>query len=211
MRIIVAGGSGRLGSRVVSEALAREHEVTIMSRTPEAIALAHPRLQRRAVDVRDRAAVAAAVHGHDAVITTLGYRRADEAPDVLSVGLRHIVDAMSAAGIERLIALASAGILQLDETRLRCERPGYPEAFRAGANAHLKAWECLAGSTLDWTLVCPAELVEGDREQPLSVRAEYLPAGPLQVGMEALARWMVDALHASEWSRIRVGALSASA
>lgn len=208
MRIIVAGGSGRLGSRVASEALACGHAVTILSRSPEAIDLEHPKLERRAVDVRDKTALSAAIEGQDAVISTLGYRRASEAPDVLSVGMRHIVDAMQAAGIQRLITLASAGILQLDGSRLRCERPGYPEAFRAGANAHLDVWKRLQESSLDWTLVCPPELVEGERAAPLSARIDYLPEGPLRVSMEALAGWMLANLARSEFSRKRVGILS---
>lgn len=209
MRLVVTGGSGRLGSRVVTEALGRDHDVTVLSRTPDALGLEHPRLRRVAADVRDVTALVEALQGHDAVIATLGYRRAAEAPDVLHVGMANLVEAMRTTGIARVMALASAGILQFDEARLRSDRPGYPEAFRAGAAAHRKAWECLAASPLDWTLVCPPELVEGDRETPLSARADYLPEGPLQVSMEALARWMVEALPSREWSCKRVGLLTA--
>ncbi|MBO9540471.1 NAD(P)H-binding protein [bacterium] len=208
MRLIVTGGTGRLGRRVVMEALSRNHTVTILSRSPEAIDLAHPGLQRVSVNVRDQAALAEAVQGHDAVISTLGHRRAAEAPDLLSVGMANLIAAMEGAGIQRIVALASAGILQLDASRLRFERAGYPEAFRAGSQAHLKAWEHLEASALDWTLVCPPELVEGDREALLSVQADYLPEGPLKVSMEALARWMIDALPDASCSRKRVGILS---
>ncbi len=207
-RILVAGASGRLGSRIVREALAQGHAVTALSRSPEAMGISHPALTLAAVDVRDEVAIARVVPAHDAVISALGFRRAAETADVLEVGIRHLMEGMRQGGVARLMAVASAGILQLDDHRLRCERPGYPEAFRAGAQRHLRVWEMLAASTLDWTLVCPPELVEGDRLQPLSVRADALPEGPLRVSMEALARWMIASLDDPAWHARRVGVLS---
>lgn len=209
MRILVVGATGRLGSLVVREALEQGHAVTAAARSPEALDLEHPALGKAPLDVRDAAAIRALVPEHEAVVSTLGYRRHHEAPDVLLVGIRHLVTAMEASGVRRLVALASAGILQLDDTRLRCERPGYPEAFRAGAAMHREAWETLERSTLDWTLVCPPELVAGRPDQPLSARAERLPEGPLHVSMPALARWMVAALANPAWHRRRVGVLDA--
>jgi putative NADH-flavin reductase len=207
-RILVAGASGRLGSRIVGEALAQGHAVTALSRSPGALGMRHPALTLAALDVRDEAAIAQVVPGHDVVISALGFRRAAETADVLEVGIRHLMEGMQWGGVKRLMAVASAGILQLDAHRLRCERPGYPEAFRAGAMRHLRVWELLAASELDWTLVCPPELVEGDRLESLSVQADALPEGPLRVSMEALARWMIDALDDAAWHARRVGMLS---
>lgn len=207
MRILVMGASGRLGSLVVREALEQGHAVTAAARTPQALELAHPALDRAPVDVRDRSAVLALVPGHDAVISTLGYRRHGEAPDVLLTGMRNLIRAMEAAGVRRLVALASAGILQLDDTRLRSERAGYPEAFRPGAEMHRQAWEALRASALDWTLVCPPELAAGPADQPLRVMPDHLPEGPLRVSMPALARWMLTELLAAGFSRQRVGVL----
>lgn len=209
MRILVVGASGRLGSLVVREALERGHMVTAASRKPEALELEHPALVRAALDVRDAAAVHALLPGHEAVISTLGHRRHGEAPDVLLVGIRHLVAAMEAVGVRRLVALASAGILQLDAARLRMDRPGYPASFRPGAEMHLQVWKTLVASTLDWTLVCPPELVAGRADQPLSVEADHLPPGPLHVSMPALARWMIAALDAPIHVRQRVGLLDA--
>lgn len=179
--------------------------MTAAARSPEALELAHPALVTSLLDVRDAEAVRALVPGHEAVISTLGYRRHGEAPDVLLVGIRHLVQAMEATGVRRLIALASAGILQLDADRLRSERPGYPAAFQAGAAMHREAWEVLKGSALAWTLVCPPELVTGPPDQPLSAQADRLPEGPLRVSMPALARWMLGALDRSDWMGRRVG------
>lgn len=208
MRLLVIGATGRLGRLVVQQALERGHAVTAAARHPEAIALDHPRLALATVDVRRTGSLNDALPGHDAVLSTLGYRRHDETPDVLEVGMRHLASAMGEAGVQRLVALSVAGILQ-GEVGLRCERPGYPEAFRAGAAMHRRAWELLAASALAWTLVCPPELVAGRAHQPLLVRARELPEGPRRVSMPALARWMVATAVAPCWLRERVGVLDA--
>lgn len=209
MRLLIAGASGRLGSRLVMEALAQGHAVTALSRTTGALSLPQVGLTHAAVDVRDEKAVKALVPGHDAVISALGYRRAGETPDVLEMGIHHLTAGMRHAGVKRLVAVASAGILQLDAQHLRCEREGYPEAFRAGSERHLRVWQHLEASELAWTLVCPPELVEGDRLQPLKAEADRLPQGPLRVSMEALACWMIAALGESSWHGRRVGVLDA--
>lgn len=211
MRLLVIGASGRLGSHVVRTALEQGHAVTAASRSPEALGLSHPELDLAHLDIRDAARLRAILPGHQAVLSTLGYRRHGESPDVLEIGMRHLTATMPAADVRRLVALASAGILQWDEGHLRCERPGYPSAFLPGASMHRRAWQALEASTLDWTLVCPPELVAGDPEQPLRAMPEALPHGPLRVSMPALARWMVTAAVQSTWLRQRVGILDAPA
>lgn len=210
MQLLVVGASGRLGSRVVQEALAQGHHVTALARSPALPGWTHARLTRVAVDVRDAAALAAVVPGHDAVLSALGARRSQAAPEIVTLGPTLLAAAMPAGGISRLLVCAAAGILQLDAQRLRCERPGYPEAFRAGAAMHRRTWELLQGTELAWTLVCPPELVPGDRLEPLSVQADYLPAGPPRVSMEALASWMVQEVEACRWVHRRVGVCNAA-
>lgn len=198
-----------MGAHVVREALNEGHSVTAVSRAPGSLELEHPRLERAAVDVRDAARLRAVLPGHEAVLCTLGYRRHGETPDVLSVGMRHLIAEMPEVGLHRLVALSSAGILQWDADRLRCERPGYPASFLPGASMHRQAWQALEASPLDWTLVCPPELIEGPREQPLLVQPDFLPQAPKHVSMPALARWMVETAVHGAWIRKRVGVIDA--
>ena len=119
-----------------------------------------------------------------------------------------MVAAMEAVGPRRLVAVAAAGILQADAQTLRRDMPGYPEAFRRGSAEHLKAWQTLQASGLDWTIVCPPELVEGDRDQPLVVQPDYLPAGPKRVSMEALAKLMITLLQEEAHRGVRLGMIN---
>jgi putative NADH-flavin reductase len=209
VRLFLIGATGRLGGHVLAEALARGHAVTALVRDPARLAIAHPHLRVVAGDVRDAADMAAALGGHDAVVSALGTRRGQASPDVLSEGMAAIASAMAAQGLRRVVAVASAGILQADAVSLRRDRPGYPEAFRRSSAAHLAAYEILRASGLDWTIMAPPELVEGPRDQAIVVQEDYLPDGLRRVAMPALARLMVDELERPRHVRRRVGMIDA--
>lgn len=206
--LFLIGATGRLGRHVLHEALGRGWAVTALVRDPARLEMAHPLLRVVAGDVRDRAAIAAALPGHDVVVSALGTRRGQEPYETLSEGMASLVGAMEATGVRRVLVVASAGILQADPQTLRRDVPGYPEAFRRSSAAHLAGYERLRESGLDWTVVGPPELVEGDAEQALVVQQDYLPEGPKRVSMPALARWMLDALGDSNTIGHRYGLIN---
>ena len=206
--LFLVGATGRLGGRVLAEALARGWAVTALVRDPARLSVRHPALRLVQGDVRDRLALEAVLPGHDAVVSALGTRRGQEPYETLSDGMAALAAAMAAVGPRRLVAVAAAGILQADARTLRRDMPGYPAAFRRGSAEHLKGWQTLQASGLDWTIVCPPELVEGDRDQPLVVQADYLPPGPKRVAMEALAKLMITLLEEEAHRGVRLGMIN---
>ena len=68
MKLALIGATGFVGGALLAEALKRGHDVTALARTPAKIA-AQPRLAVTQADVLDAAQVAAAVAGHDAVLS----------------------------------------------------------------------------------------------------------------------------------------------
>ena len=198
MRVLVIGATGRLGGEVVRELLGRDHVVGALVRREAD----WPGLTVYRGDVRDRASLDAAMPGHDAVVCTYGPGRGGD-PLVLSIGMANVVAAMEAAGVARLVSVAAAGVLQRDATTLRRDAPGYPEAFRTRSAEHLRALDTLRSSALDWTLVCPPELVPGNGD--CRVEADFLPEGPRRVGLGAVARFIVEELESPRFVGRRVG------
>lgn len=203
--LFLIGATGRLGGHVLQEALDRDWRVTAYVRDPARLTLSHPRLAVAVGDVMDAGALAAAMQGADAVVSALGTRRGQEPYETLSRGMEAVIAAMGATGLRRLVAVASAGILQADATTLRRDMPGYPAAFVRGSAAHLAAWRALAQSDLDWTIVAPPELVPGERSQPLNLQVDYLPPGPKRVSMAALAKLMLDLIETGDHMGDRLG------
>jgi uncharacterized protein len=73
LKIVVYGGSGMIGSRIVNEAAARGHQVTVVDRSPK------PELAPKGVrvisgDVFDGAQVLANIAGQDVLITAIAAR-----------------------------------------------------------------------------------------------------------------------------------------
>ena len=70
----------------------------------------HPRLRLFEGDILDSSAVAAAVHGQDAVISALGHRRFFAPTRILSQGTANLLQSMEAGGTCRFICLTSLGL-----------------------------------------------------------------------------------------------------
>jgi hypothetical protein len=117
--IIVYGASGRVGSRVVDEALQRGHQVTAVSRDPSGIERRHAKLVAVKGDVLDPASVAALVAGQDVVVVAVrGSVGGSEKPEdtVHRRAVEVIVGVLREQGdnAPRLIFVGGAGSLEVE-------------------------------------------------------------------------------------------------
>src|SRR6266436_2565714 len=96
MRLLILGATGRTGGRLLEQALAEGHQVTVLVRDSRRLGAADPGLQVRVGGVSDAAAVSAAVEGQDAVLVVLGSRRPRElfGTDLMVSSVGNVVSAM---------------------------------------------------------------------------------------------------------------------
>lgn len=124
MRILVTGATGFVGAVLMPELVRRYGAAAVDAfvlpgdAVPATWREAGVRLIRG--DIADQAAVAAAVPGHDRVVHMAGlisYWKGDEAKlkAVNEDGVRAVVEACLAAGVERLIHLSSVGAVGFHE------------------------------------------------------------------------------------------------
>jgi putative NADH-flavin reductase len=192
MKALVIGGTGGTGLATIKALLAGGHEVTALVRDASRL----PALDGVRVvtgDVLDAGAVAEAVAGQDAVFVTLGMTRGrPTAADVCSAGTRHVVKAMQAAGVKRLLVVTTLG---MGETRSQA-----PLLFRLVMATILKPQiadkavqeAVVKASGLDWTLVRPVGLSSkpgtGDYVvDPARVRKMQVSREDVAAAMVALA------------------------
>lgn len=116
LKIVVVGGSGFIGTRLVSRLLQLGHEVAIYDIAPSP---AHP---ERAIlgDVRDTAALTRALAGADAVVNLAAEHRDDVRPesryfDVNVNGAESLVAAATANALRRLLFVSSAAVYGFDQ------------------------------------------------------------------------------------------------
>jgi hypothetical protein len=72
MRVIVAGGGGLIGRRLIEELLRRQHEVTVLSRRPENVQRIFPAVHGEIWDAKTSDGLSSVLDGADAVINLAG-------------------------------------------------------------------------------------------------------------------------------------------
>jgi len=206
MMIALFGATGRTGRLVLERLLARGDRVRALARDPGRLA-PHPGLVAFGGDARDAHAVRRVVEGADAVVCCLGMHDITVPATDFSDSVRGIVEAARAAGVRRIVAIASAGVLADARGGLRSQH-GLPAAFANVAAEHARNLRTLEASGLDWTLLCPIDLVEAPAG---TARWAYedLPAGS-HTGYADLADTIVEMLGRRDAHGRRVGVVSAT-
>lgn len=111
MKLVVLGGTGRIGRQVVRRALARGHRVVAAARRPEAMAVEHENLTTAAADVLEADSLYGPLAGADAVIFVVGLP-GRSSTIVRSVGIVTVAKVMEDSGVSRLVALSpSAAVI----------------------------------------------------------------------------------------------------
>jgi putative NADH-flavin reductase len=164
MKIAVIGAAGRTGRQVVRQALDRGHEVVAVARSPEKLNVAGDRLTVAAADVHDADALARAVVGADAIVTTYGAAAGREPTDVYSAGITNVLAAMDSGGIRRLAAISASPAGPRDEQPAALRLLVLPilERFFGGAYADLRRMEAVLArrDDLEWACLRPPRLLD---------------------------------------------------
>jgi putative NADH-flavin reductase len=166
MKIVVFGASGRMGMKVVEQALEAGHKVTAFLRTPSKIAIQHPNLTLFQGNVMDAAAVENAVAGQEVVLSVLGPTRPPEPGmnNMLETAAKNIVTAMQKYGIRRIISTTGAGVPQGEDKPKVADRlvnamlNVLQKNFVLDASASARV---IQGSDLDWTIVRFPRVMDG--------------------------------------------------
>ena len=212
MKIALIGATGFVGTAVLAELVARDHHVTALVRTPSK-AGARPNVTAQALDATDSAAVAAAVRGHDAVISA--FNPGWDVPDLYAQFMKGsaAIDAgVEASGVKRLLVVGGAGSLFVAPGVQMVDTPEFtshvPPNIIPGAKAARDALTALRGNTaLDWTFLSPpALLAPGERTGRYRVGGEQLlmaGAAPAGISVADLAVAIVDEIESPKHVRAR--------
>jgi len=162
MRLLVIGATRGAGQQVMQQALAAGHTVTALARDPARLDVRHERLSVVRGDVLDPATLAPAMVGQDAVISSIGVT-ARGATTLYSEGMRHIIQAMHATGVTRLVAVSAWPLSRDDGDTLPARLLLKPLiwALLRPVYADMATMEHeMRQSDLDWTIVRPPRLTD---------------------------------------------------
>ncbi|ONK15536.1 NAD(P)-dependent oxidoreductase [Streptomyces sp. MP131-18] len=193
MKLVIFGASGPTGRLATEQALAEGHSVTAVTRRPDAFPAGAHRPEVVGADVMDAAAVDRAVAGHDAVISTLGVPYTKENVTVYSQGAAHIARAMAGHGVRRLVCVSSIGVTpeHAPGETLMFRKVIAPILLKLGRTIYAdmgRMEELLRGTDLEWTVLRPAGLFDGDEV------TDYVVGEPRIPGRFTSRRDLADAL-----------------
>src|SRR5882724_6800383 len=191
MKLFVLGATGRTGTEIIDLARARGHQITAFVRSPQKLRPAASLTIVRG-DPLSQESIAAALPGHDAVLSAIGPPPKDAfRPSTLVTDCaRATVNAMAASGVARL-GIVSAAVL-------------FPEKglffafFRWFLRQHardLRGMEDIVRSShLAWTIGRPPRLTQS-RAAGFHALPGALPPGSRSMSYRSVAAFLLDAIE----------------
>lgn len=203
MKILLLGATGRVGSRIGVQALGDGHRVVALVRKPAKLELAGENLTVVQGDALNAEDIGKAMQGVDAVVSALG----TDGATTLSESMPLVIRAMNERGIRRIVSVGTAGILRsrTEPDLLRYESSESRRRSTFAAEEHRRAYESLERSDLDWTIVCPTFLPDGERIGTYRVERDYLPEGGASISVADTADFAYRQNGSLEYNRSRVG------
>jgi putative NADH-flavin reductase len=162
-KVLIIGASRGIGLETVKAALLAGHSVRALARSASSIPIQNARLEKVPANALDSSAVRSALQGVDVVVQTLGVDIAPqsifERTTLFSQSTRILVDAMTIAGVKRLIAVTGLGA---GDSRghggLLYDAVVFPLLLkRVYDDKDVQEW-IIRSSGLDWTIVRPGLL-----------------------------------------------------
>jgi len=162
MNILIVGASRGIGLQLLQQSLAAGHAVTALARAPGKVNGPDDRLRTVRGSVLDPATVAKAVAGQNAVCCVLGVKTPWEQPTLFSEGTARLLEAMSKAGVRRLVCVTGIGA---GDSRghggFLYDRIIYPLLARRVYEDKDRQEAIVRASDTDWTIVRPGLLTNG--------------------------------------------------
>lgn len=206
MKLIIFGATGMIGKELVKQALFNQHQVVAFGRnvftanfpeTPD-LTLFHGALF-------DSGEVGKAMQGCDAVLSALG-GQIDGDDKTRSLGIKIILEQMKKKKLNRIVAVGGLGVLNTLEDKLILEQEDYPAEYEAVGREHLKALRYLEASELDWTMICPPQILPHEATGNFITEANYPPTpNNMHINAGDVALFMLKAIATNQYIQQKVG------
>jgi putative NADH-flavin reductase len=197
MKITVFGARGRVGRRIVAEALSRGHEVTAVVRDASQLSDLPAAAQGRVADAGNPLQVATVSTGQDVVVNATRPAAGDEGS--VAATTKGLLEGLSRSGA-RLLVVGGAATLVVPGSggKTVLQDPRYlPIRARHVAEASARQLQvCLAAPRVDWAYLSPAaQLAAGERTGRYRVGGNELLVdgeGNSRISIEDLAVALID-------------------
>jgi putative NADH-flavin reductase len=109
MKLLLIGASRGVGFEILQQALQAGHEVTLIARNPDRLAIQHGHLKVIKGGILDKEVIEQAVNGQDAVCITIGSKPTRKPVSMFSEGAKTVIAAMKQSSCRRLLCVTGIG------------------------------------------------------------------------------------------------------
>ncbi|QJD81161.1 NAD(P)-dependent oxidoreductase [Spirosoma rhododendri] len=210
MRVFILGATGRTGKQLLTVALAQGYQVTVLVRDRQKIGISSGRLTVIESPALDADSLQRAVVGCDAVISTLNISRTSDfpwaplrtPPTFLSDLLTRLLPICEEQNVRRLIVVTAWGTNETKKDipfwfRWLIDYSNIGVAYRD----HERQEKLLRQSNLDWTIIRPVGLTNGESLKPVIETIDNQPKPNLTISRRNVARFMLDVLRNNQYVR----------
>jgi uncharacterized protein len=203
MNICLFGATGRVGTIILENALSHQHSVRVLVREVKKLNSQSVGLDVQTGTVLNETDISKCLSGSDVVFSALN----TDGTNTLSDSMPLIIKQMKEQGIQRIITIGTAGILQARSAPhlYRFQSSESKRKSTRDAEEHLKAYLFLKDSGLDWTVVCPTYLPIGERIGHYRYEKDYLPDHPSSISIYDTADFVFQQLFSNQFIGSRVG------
>ena len=199
-KILVLGATGPTGRHIVSQAVIRGYDVTVLVRSPEkAAGLTGAKLV--VGDVRDEKALIQALRGRDAVISALGTPASPfREVKLLSQATRSLVAVMRAEKVARLVSITGIGAGDsVGHGGFVFDKLIYPLLLRNVYADKNRQEAIIRESNLDWTIVRRSVLNNEPGRNAMRVLTELSQFHGGSISRQDVAKFVLDQVSSSTW------------
>lgn len=207
MNIGVIGATGRIGQRIVAEALQRGHNVTAFTSDAAKIPADKGKVTWKTANVMNADSVGAAMQGQDVLISSYGPAMGAD-PKPLSTSAETLLKAGEKHPKVRVLMVGGAGSLEMASGKTVIDSGVIPKEWIAVPIAHKDALEVFKkNSTVNWTYFSPAGSIQpGERTGKFRLGGEQLIVGEngkSEISMEDYAVALLDEVEKPRHERKR--------
>jgi len=203
--IALYGATGKIGQRILNEALARGHKVTAIVRDATRASDKRANLDFKPGDILKPESVAAATKGYEVVVSAYGPGAGDA--HQIAKAADSLVEGLGVNQPVRLIFVGGAGSLEVSPGLQLVDTPTFHKEWKPPALAHREALQIFRSSTIEWTYLSPAAIIEpGSRTGKYRLGKDQLVVnekGESRISMEDYAKAIVDEIENPQFPRQR--------
>lgn len=200
MKLLIIGATQGIGFELLKLALERGHSVTALARDPSRISIQHERLRVLKGDILDLNSVTNAMENQEAVFTCIGTMPSIFPVKVFSEGIKNVLSAMHAKGVNRLIAVTGIGAGDSKgHGGFLYDSIFLPIVLKAVYDDKDREEALIRESNVNWTIVRPCMLTNGDLTGNYHVFTDLTGVTARSISRKDVADFLLKQLASDEY------------